>query len=110
MQHVFVLTNALRTIIPEGCDGLLTELEYYNKEDGYGIQGDCINFDSEFIQFMNYSGGINDNLSEPIRTWNYELANTSERWNKARIIVFRDGRTEVKSWWDEDFQKSLYSK
>lgn len=110
MEQITTLINALMSVIPDDCDGLLTEIEYYTKEKGYGIQGDCITIKTEFVRYMNYSGGINKKLSSYIHSWNNNLINTIDKWNKAQITVYRDGRSDVRAWWDEDFQKALYKK
>ncbi len=58
---------------------------------------------------MNYRDGISWDLADILHPWNAETLNTPERWNKAQSTIYKDGRIEIKSWWDAEFQKSLYN-
>lgn len=83
-------------------------IEYYTKEIGNSID-----------RFYTKNDGIvvNDRSLDAAFIWNFgskldeffqESSIGENCWNKAEFILFKDGRYEVNTWWDTDFQKSLY--
>ena len=107
MEEIKQITDLITATIPEDCFGLLVEIDFYTREIGFRIQGDGLDSSGCFVKYMNY-GDLSDFISTAIHSWNFKTINTPGRWNKSRFVVYKDGRTEVKTWWDQEFQRSLY--
>jgi hypothetical protein len=90
-------------IMPNEAFKSKTFIEFYDKEQGYGLKGEYFDINDSFTGYLSFKGKI-DILDEHILSWHLN----SEKWNKAEFTVYKDGRYEVKTWWDAEFQKSLY--
>ena len=82
--------------------------EYYTVEKGGAIDA---------ILHLNHGDKKTFRDFETTFIWNLQLLISayfdvtsldSNRWNKAEFTVYKDGRYEVKTWWDSEFQISLY--
>jgi len=82
-------------------------MEIYDKEQGNGFSAYCIDENNAIFGIdadIDYEFSFNEKIAE----WHKETSIRENRWNKAEFTVYKDGRYEVKTWWDSEFQISLY--
>lgn len=82
-------------------------MEYYNQEPGVGYSAYCINTNGQTIDIdadVNYDFLFLYKIID----WNKENAIINNLWNKAQFSLNNEGNFEIKTWWDEEFQKRLY--
>ncbi|WP_273215125.1 hypothetical protein [Runella zeae] len=84
---------------------LITDIEFYSEEHGSGLQGDYYDKEGLFIKYADYRDCTN--ILGFITEWKSDLKE-NKKWNKSQFTTFKNGHFEVKTWWDEDFQKELY--
>ncbi len=109
MAPVETLSELISKYIPYGSQAILSKIEFYTREDGFKLTGDCISLKGEFVGHMSYDSEYSWELGDLIRQWHKEDRAAGEFWNKAELIVFRDGYHEKKTWWDQAYQENLYS-
>ncbi|KAB7732968.1 hypothetical protein F5984_03220 [Rudanella paleaurantiibacter] len=83
-------------------------MEYYNREPGVGYKAYCTNKSGQNVDIdadVNYDFLFLYKIIE----WNRENATSSNLWNKAQFSLNIKGSFEIKTWWDEEFQKKLYN-
>ncbi|MDI9858339.1 hypothetical protein [Flectobacillus roseus] len=85
------------------------KLEIYTQGDGLGYHGIC--FDLQNIAITKYSldtKKLDDNINMWLWDWWNQTCSSENRWNKAELTVYKDGKYEVRTWWDSEFQILLY--
>lgn len=90
------------------CSRTVSSIDYYTRERGFRLQGNSFDHSGNFNGRVNYCGDIAHDVKEVIDAWNTKTAETPQRWNKAQFVVYHDGRSEVTSWWDDEFHLFMY--
>jgi hypothetical protein len=107
MNYPEVMSEILRNRLPDVYGGLLMDVEFYTREPGFGLQGDYLDEQGNFICYANCSELV-DSIGEIVYAWNKVTLATEEQWNKAQFIVYRTGKNQMRSWWDQRFQEKIY--
>ncbi len=107
MDYAQKLKEIFQQLLIENINTLVVEIDYYTEEKGFGIKGNTFNNEGLHLSYLDFDAEIVWNISDILIEWQNGIYE-EQRWNKAIFTTYSDGHFEVKTWWDEDFQKELY--
>ncbi len=79
-------------------------VNYFTKEDEFEIDREIVNTNGEKYIDRNFPVKFLIEFDDLIR----EYHSKQKTWNKAMFTVYKDGSYTTKTWWDSEFQISLY--
>lgn len=91
-------------MITENTHKLVTVISFDRIERGFSLIGDFFDNNDNFITYASYNNAFE--LRSLIFDWQEKTIYSP--WNKATFTTYANGKYEIKTWWDEDFQKSLH--
>ena len=83
------------------------QIEIFTNEKGSGITGECFDSNNLKVSYLDVFE-LNLDFNDWIQEWFNMSGLSQNRWNKAELTVYKDGKYEVKTCWDSEFQISLY--
>lgn len=102
------IREKLNKFLKNEFDEVVVSIKYFTKERAlnfkitHNYKGDKFNTDVGKL----FEEGLF--IDEEIENW-YENTYHMKNWNVAIYKLFKDGQYESKTWWDEEFQKSIYN-
>ncbi|WP_028664766.1 hypothetical protein [Runella zeae] len=107
MKYLEQINEVFFAMLDTNIYKLVTDIAFYNREQEFGLQGDFFDSHERFLAYASYKGKA-FLINESILKWQSDALQLNTPWNKAIFTTYSDGHFEVKTWWDEDFQKQLY--
>ncbi len=107
MNYLNKISQELTTVFDTITLFIKCDIEIFTVEEGCGLEGNCFDFSSSITSSLKVSK-LDTDILDWIVEWHKSTSLGSNRWNKAGFTVYKDGRYEVKTWWDSEFQISLY--
>lgn len=83
-------------------------VEYYTIEKGGSLDSILHLQNGDIITFRDFDTSFIWSIWSLINLYFNATSYSTNRWNKAEFTVYKDGRYDVKTWWDSEFQISLY--
>ncbi|MDI9867733.1 hypothetical protein [Flectobacillus roseus] len=83
------------------------QIEIFTNEKGSGITGECFDSNNLKVSYLDVFE-LNHDFNDWIQEWFNMSGISQNRWNKAELTVYKDGKYEVRTWWDSEFQILLY--